>query len=319
MTRVLVTGATGFVGRTLCEVLSQAGHTVRAAVRADRPLPEGVSESAIVGDIDAHTDWGAALLGVDMVVHLAARAHVIHDSAANAALYYETNAAGTQRLATAAAQASVGRLVYLSSVKVNGEATLDRPYTAMDEPCPQDDYGKSKWLAEQRLATLAGRNGMATVIVRSPLVYGPGVRANFLRLMRIVDKQWPLPLGAVDNERSLVSIWNLCDFLAKVLLHPAAQNRTWMISDGEDLSTPELIRRIGRAMGRRVRLLPVPAMLLKLMGGLAGQKAEMERLCGSLTVDVTHTRRELGWSPLLSVDEGIARTVHWYASERASR
>jgi nucleoside-diphosphate-sugar epimerase len=319
MTRVLVTGATGFVGRTFCEVLSQAGHTVRAALRAARPMPAGVSEAAIVGDIGAQTDWRAALLGVDLVVHLAARAHVIHDSPANAALYYETNAEGTRRLAESAAEASVGRFVYLSSVKVNGEATLDKPYTAADEPFPQDDYGKSKWLAEQRLAQLAGRNGMATVIVRSPLVYGPGVRANFLRLMRIVDKEWPLPLGAVENERSMVSIWNLCDFLATVSSHPAAQNRTWMVSDGDDLSTPELIRRIGRAMGRRVRLLPIPAALLKLMGRLAGQKAEMDRLCGSLAVDVTQTRRELGWSPLLTVDEGIARTVQWYTSERASQ
>jgi len=249
---------------------------------------------------------------VDGVVHLAARAHVIHDSAANAALYYETNAEGTRRLAAAAAQASVKRLVYLSSVKVNGEATRDRPYTAADEPRPEDDYGKSKWLAEQHLAQPAALGGMDTVIVRSPLVYGPGVRANFLRLMSLVDKEWPLPLGAVDNARSLVSIWNLCDFLVRVLSYPAARNRTWMISDGDDLSTPELIRRIGRAMNRRVRLVPVPASLLKLIGGLTGRKAELDRLCGSLAIDVAPTRRELGWSPLLTVDEGIARTVQWY-------
>jgi nucleoside-diphosphate-sugar epimerase len=315
MTRVLVTGATGFVGRTLCEVLSKAGHTVRAALRTDRSLPGCVSERAIVGDIGGGTDWGAALLGVDMVVHLAARAHVIHDALANSTLYFETNAQGTRSLAEASAKAGVRRFVYLSSVKVNGESTPNRPYTAIDVPCPQDDYGRSKWAAEKHLTQIAADTGMRAVIVRSPLVYGPGVRANFLRLMAIVDKGWPLPLEAIENQRSLVNIWNLCDFMAHVLGHPAAPDRVWMVSDGDDLSTPELIRRIGRAMGRRTKLFAVPVNLLNLTGRLVGKKEEVERLCGSLVLDVTPARRELGWSPSTTIDEALARTVQWYVSK----
>jgi nucleoside-diphosphate-sugar epimerase len=315
MRRVLVTGAAGFVGSTLCDVLSKAGYRVRAALRIDRLVPGSVSERIVVGDIGAGTDWREALMDVDIVIHLAARAHIIHDIRADSRLYFETNAQGTRFLANASAQAGVGRFVYLSSVKVNGEATINRAYSAFDKPAPQDAYGTSKWLAEKYLTEIAETTGLDAVIVRSPLVYGPGVRANFLRLLRVVDKEWPLPLGSVENRRSLVSVWNLCEFLVQALQNPLARNRTWMVSDGDDLSTPELIRRIGLAMGRRVRLLPFPVDLLKLIGGLVGQRAETARLCGSLAVDVTHTRRELGWSPSITVDESIARTVNWYLSQ----
>ena len=176
----------------------------------------------------------------------------------------------------------------------------------------------SKWLGEKAVIDIGAASGMQALIVRSPLVYGPNVRANFLRLMRWVDKEWPLPLGAIDNSRSLVSIWNLCDFLLHVSDHVAAPGRTWMVSDGEELSTPELIRRIGSAMDRRVRLLPVPASVLKLIGGLAGRKAEVARLCGSLVVDISRTRSELGWSPPVTVTDAIGRTVEWYLSRRVS-
>jgi nucleoside-diphosphate-sugar epimerase len=248
------------------------------------------------------------------VVHLAARAHILHDS--GAALYVETNAEGTLRLADESARAGVRRFLYLSSVKVNGEATVGRGYTSSDEPHPLDDYGKSKWSAEMYVRRIAASSAMEAVIVRPPLVYGPGVRANFLRLMRMVDSGWPLPLGAIDNRRSLVSIWNLCDFLTRVLEHPMAPNRTWMVSDGDDLSTPDLIRRLGHAMGKRVRFIPVPIRVLKLIGALTGKKAELDRLCGSLTVDMTQSCRDLEWTPPLSVDESLARTVQWYRSGR---
>jgi len=316
MTRVMVTGVTGFVGPTLCDLLARSGYVVRAAVRNDRPVPACISEKAVVGDIATSTDWQAALRGVDVVIHIAARAHVLHETGANSDLYIETNTRGTERLANASAEAGIRRFVYMSSVKVNGEVTTDHAYTAYDDPRPRDAYGTSKWLAEKHLMEIAARTGMEAVIVRSPLVYGPGVRANFLRLLRWVDRELPLPLGAIENSRSLVSIWNLCDLLVHVLNHPLAPGRTWMVSDGEDLSTPELIRRLGSAMGRRVKLVPVPAGLLRLFGELIGRKAEIARLCGSLTVNIEPTCRELGWSPPIKVDEGLARTVAAYLAAR---
>jgi nucleoside-diphosphate-sugar epimerase len=319
MTRVLVTGATGFVGQTLCETLARSDNVVRAALRNDRSIPPGVSEKAVVGDIAATTDWRAALRGVDVVIHIAARAHILHDSSANSDLYMETNVRGTERLAHASALAGIRRFVFLSSVKVNGEETTDHAYTADDEPHPQDDYGKSKRLAEEHVREVAARTGMKAVIVRSPLVYGPGVRANFLRLLHWVDNEWPLPLAAIENTRSLVSIWNLCDLLVRLIEHPLAPGRTWLVSDGEDLSTPELIQRIANAMRRRARLVPVPLAVLRLIGGLTGRGAEIARLCGSLAVNIDETCRELGWSPPMKVDEALARTVTWYLSDGARK
>lgn len=317
--RILVTGATGFVGRRLCAELAQRGDLVRAALRTDRPLPAYIAEQAVVGDIAGTTRWKAALEGVDAVIHLAARAHILNDAPENAHLYVETNTRGTECLAEAAAQAGVSRFLFLSSVKVNGEDSAQRAYTARDEPHPADAYGTSKWLAEKSLRAVAAKTGMQAAIVRSPLVYGPGVRANFYRLMRWVDAQWPLPFGAIKNRRSLVGVWNLCDLLMNLLSNPAAPDGTWMVSDGEDLSTPELIRRIGRAMNRRSLLPPVPVGLLNICACLAGRKAEIARLCGSLAVDIVPTREELGWSPPVSADEALARTVSWYLSDGAAR
>lgn len=309
--RVLVTGATGFVGQVLCGQLVQSGYVVRAALRSQGATPVDIGERVMIGDI-ATADWTQALSGVDYVLHAAARAHVLHDHRANADIYFETNARATARLANAAAQLGVRRFVYLSSVKVNGEENSGPAYAATDEPRPQDAYGTSKWHAEKLLMEVAEHTNMQAAIVRSPLVYGPGVKANFLRLLRWVDNGWPLPLGGVVNKRSLVSIWNLCDFLECVLRHPRAANGTWMVSDGEDLSTPDLIRRIGEAMHRQVRLLPIPVAALRVVGRLMGRQAEIARLCGSLIVDTTRTRSDLEWSAPLSVDEALARTVQWY-------
>ncbi len=312
--RVLVTGATGFVGKTLCATLAEQGYRVRAALRAEQPVPTCVSETTVVGDIGASTVWDAALDGVDAIVHLAARAHVLNDSSENADLYLEANARGTGRLAEAAAKEGIQRFVFLSSIKVNGEDSSHGAYTALDQPRPGDAYGTSKWLAEKSLAEVTRTTGMKVAVVRSPLVYGPGVRANFLRLMRWVDGRWPLPLGAIANRRSIVSVWNLCSLLAELLENSSAAG-TWMVSDGDDLSTPELIRRIGRSMGRHVRLLSVPVGLLRTVGRLAGRDAEMARLCGSLVVDISQTRLMLGWSPPVPTDEALARTVEWYRSQ----
>lgn len=283
-------------------------------------MPHRAVESVVVGDIGARTDWQSALRDVDYVIHAAARAHVLNDAEANSRLYVETNAYGTQCLADAAARSGVRRFVFLSSVKVNGEETTGRAaYTGADEPRPQDAYAASKWAGEKSVVEVAARTGMEAAIVRSPLVYGPGVRANFLRLMRLVDKQRPLPLGAIDNRRSLVSVWNLCDLLTNLLRNPAAPGGTWMVSDGEDFSTADLIRRLGHAMDRRVRLVSVPLGLLRFSGRLMGRKAEVARLCGSLVVDIAQTREKLTWSPPLATDEGLARTVFWYQSEGRAR
>ncbi|HEV8018104.1 MAG TPA: NAD-dependent epimerase/dehydratase family protein [Steroidobacteraceae bacterium] len=314
MTRVLVTGATGFVGRQLCENLAAAGYLVRAALRTDRALPAWIAEKTVTGDISGATRWGPALENVDLVIHAAARTHVLYDSPANSRLYVETNSDATQALAAESARSGVRRFVYLSSVKVNGEGRGGRPYTAGDEPQPQDAYGSSKWLAEQRLWQIVARTSLPAAVVRAPLVYGVGVGANFLRLLRWIDRERLLPLGAVRNQRSLVSVWTLCDLLSRLLVHPAAVNGTWMVSDGEDLSTPELVRRIAHLMGRRARLLSVPPSLLRVAGALAGKGAEMLRLCASLTVDIAATRERLGWGPPLSAEEALARTVSWYRS-----
>jgi nucleoside-diphosphate-sugar epimerase len=310
--RVLVTGATGFVGRHLCTTLVERGYAVRAAVRSEKA--DFGCERAVVGEIDSRTDWDAALDGVDAVVHLAARAHVMRgDKSLDS--FVRTNALGTQRLASEAARRTVSRFVYLSTVKVNGEKTGERSFTASDEPHPEDPYGVSKWLGEQYLREVAAKTRMQAVIVRAPLVYGPGARANFLRLMQLVDKGLPLPFGAVDNRRSLVNIWNLQDLLVNVLTNDAAPGRTWMVSDGDDVSTPELVQRLATALGRKVKLVAVPERVLRVCASMIGARAAIGRLCNSLTVDVATTRTDLTWSPPVSMNEALARTVQWYRAE----
>jgi nucleoside-diphosphate-sugar epimerase len=234
-------------------------------------------------------------------------------------LYLDVNAHATRRLAEAAARAGVQRFLYVSSIKVNGEETLHYPFKPVDPPNPRDDYGLSKCLGEQSLLKVAASTGMRVAIVRPPLVYGPGVRANFLRLLRWVDRGWPLPLGSINNRRSLVSVWNLCDLLRRLLEDPLPGMPTWLVSDGEDLSTPELIRRIAAAMARRANLLPCPPSVLQAAGAVLGRSAEVGRLCGSLVVDVSQTQQQLRWSPPLSVDEALARTVRWYLTDDRTR
>jgi nucleoside-diphosphate-sugar epimerase len=315
MRRALITGATGFVGRVLCRRLAAAGYRLRAAVRSDCELPSCIAEKIVVGDISVATEWRAALADVDLVVHAAARTHVPRGDPQNSALYEAVNVHGTRQLAQAAAGAGVRRFVYLSSIKVNGESTGQRPYEANDPPAPRDDYGKSKLQAETYLLKAAAGTAMEPAIVRPPLVYGPGVRANFLRLMRAVDNQWPLPFGAVRNRRSLVSVWNLCDLIETLLVTERSAAGVWLVSDGEDPSTPELIRRLARAMQRSVRLVAVPVPLLQLCAAIAGRGMEAARLCGSLTVSIAATRATLGWAPPVSMDEALMRTSSWYRAQ----
>ena len=291
------------------------GHRVRAAVREGSSVPDGVDEVSIVGDLGADTDWSRAVAGVDCVVHAAARVHVVNDRPENASLYLQANAYATQRLAAACVRSGVRRLVYLSSIKVNGESTFDRPYTAQDAPAPRDAYGVSKWRAEELLFEAARVSDLEVVAIRPPLVYGPGVRANFFRLMSWVHRGIPLPFAMVRNARSMVSIWNLCDLIQYVIGWAQPVSGVLLVSDGEDLSTAQLMRKLASEMKVPSRLLPVPPVLLRASGKIIGRSAEVDRLLGSLQVDSTQTCARMVWTPPLSVDASLARTVQWFLSE----
>ena len=312
---VLITGADGFVGGALCEALAASGRPVKRALRAARP---GVSNAVAVGDIGGETDWRAALEGAGVVVHLAARTHVLRETAADPlAEYRRVNLDGTRRLAQQAARSGVRRLVFVSSIKVNGEAT-ERPFTEDDAPRPEDAYGISKWEAEQALARVAGETGLQTAVLRPPLVYGPGVKGNFLRLMGLVARGMPLPLASIANRRSLIGAGNLVDAIIKAIDVPAASGRAYLVSDGEDVSAPDLVRAIARALGVEPRLLPCPPALLRLGAALIGKRAELARLTGSLQADGSRARRELDWRPRLSLAQGLAETARWYYSQSSA-
>lgn len=310
---ILVTGATGFVGSALANRLmadGTCGGVVAALRRLDASLPEGV-KLVQTGDLLPTTDWGVALQQVDSVVHCAARVHVMQDIANNPLdAYRHVNVQGTLNLARQAAQAGVCRFVFVSSIKVNGEATRPgNPFTADDAPAPLDPYGVSKMEAEQSLRDISAQTGMEVVIVRPPLVYGPGVKANFASMMRWVARGAPLPLGSIHNARSMVALDNLVDLLVTCLKHPAAAGQTFLLSDGEDVSTTELLRRTAQVMGKPARLLPVSAALLQMGAALLGKGDVAQRLCGSLQVDISKTRQLLGWSPPLTLDQGLKKAV----------
>lgn len=310
----LVTGANGFVGSALCARLLRDQTAVRGAARPLSSLPDGV-EAIAVGRLSSETDWTVALRGVGQVVHLAARVHVMNDKSTDPlAEFRRVNVEGTANLARQAVAAGVRRFVYLSSIKVNGEFTQEgRPFAADDAPAPEDPYGVSKHEAEQALHQIAADTGMEVVIIRPPLVYGPGVKANFESMIRWLARGVPLPLAAVtQNRRSLVALDNLVDLVVTCLNHPAATNQTFLVSDGEDLSTADLLKRIGAALGCPARLFHLPPGLLKLGAALVRKPGIYQRLCGSLQLDIAKTRQLLGWSPLVSVDEGLRRTANGF-------
>ncbi|MBT9551213.1 MAG: SDR family oxidoreductase [Hydrogenophaga sp.] len=306
---IAVTGASGFVGRALCASMRTQGRTVVPLVRtADQTHPAG---ARAIGDIGPDTDWTHALRGVDCVVHCAARVHVVHDEHPDPlGAFRRVNVDGTRALAMAAAAAGVRRLVFVSSLKVHGEQTLPgAPFHARSTPAPQDAYGQSKWEAEQALWAVSATTGLEIVVVRPPLVYGPGAKANFLRLMQWVARGLPLPLGGIHNRRSLLALDNLTDLLQICIDHPAAAGQTLLASDDHDMSTPELIRGLATAMGRPARLLPVPVSWLRLAGRLTGQTPQIERLTGSLQVDIGHTREVLSWTPPWTVQQALKLAV----------
>jgi nucleoside-diphosphate-sugar epimerase len=273
-------------------------------------LPISV-ESIAVGGIDGNTDWQEVLTGCEVVVHLAARVHVISDAATHQLEEFrQVNVQGTLNLARQAAAAGVRRFLFVSSIKVNGEATqLGHPFTADDVPAPLDAYGFSKMEAEQGLCEISVQTGMDVVVIRPPLVYGPGVKANFAALIHAVHRGLPLPLGAVHNQRSFVSLDNLVDFIVTCITHPQAANQTFLVSDGQDLSTTELVRGMAQAAGVRARLLPVPVWALQAGASLLGKGDVVQRLCGNLQVDISKVRNLLGWVPPVSVEEGLRRAM----------
>lgn len=325
---VLVTGASGFVGRALSSTLCARGYRVRAVVRTPDTsiLPDDADSgdrqrlTGIVIDDIAHTaDWVPVLEGVHTVVHLAARTHVLNESGAESlSEYRRVNVEGTRQLAQEAARAGVTRFVFLSSIKVNGESTRERPFTEADPPCPEDAYGISKWEAEQALRTIAAGSGMKAVVLRPPLVYGPGVKGNLLNLLRAVARRRPLPLASIRNRRSLVYVGNLVDAIIVGMESPAAGG-TYLVSDGQDLSTPELVRMLAEALGVPAVLLPCPPLLLALGGTLLGRSAAVSRLTGSLQIDSSRIRRELAWQPPYPVAEGMAVMARWYHAQSGLR
>ncbi len=315
--RALVTGATGFVGAQLCPTLAQHGWQVACVSRSPwRGARTAGLEEVILPLSLQDVGWRNALRSARCVVHLAAHVHQMRDATRSANVYHEVNVAGSQFVAEQAARAGVRRFLYLSSIKVNGEGGGPAPYRAEDAPNPHDDYGRSKRDAEIALRDLCARSGMELVIIRPPLVYGPGVRANFRRLLRLSAMGVPLPLGSIDNRRSLVNVWNLADFIETCMTHPRAPGNTFLISDGEDLSTPQLLRKLARLMRRPSRLFRFPPQALMRIAQRVSLGSEMRRLCESLQVDSTPARERLDWRPVVSVDEGLERTVAAYRQTR---
>lgn len=317
MQKVLVTGATGFVGRHLCALLTRRGYEV---VGAARSLPTEAEYPGCdirqIGDIGFDTDWEPVLDGADFVVHLAARVHVMNEQETDAlAAFRRVNVEGTERLLRSNSMRTVKRFIYLSSVKVHGEATPGSPFSVDDIPAPSDPYARSKLEAEQSLEAIGARTGLDTVIIRPPLVYGPGVGGNFYRLMKMVSKGIPLPFARIDNRRSLVGIANLCELILECLSNPSASGQRFLVSDNADVSSPDLVRHIAAAMGRPARLLPVPLSALRFAAKLLGRSSEAKRLTESLQVDIRDTMRTLNWQPAFSVADGIQSAVDWYRDQ----
>ena len=325
--KVLVTGSGGFIGAKLCDELIARGKHVCGATRARCEEPKGALDrtpsnhashgssrfkTVEVGNIGEGADWTEALEGVDAVVHLAARAHILREFALDLlAEFRKINTQGTLTLAEAAARAGVKRFVFLSSVGASGDSSSEAPLTEETPPRPTTPYGLSKWEAEQALQEVESRTGIEVVIIRPPLLYGPRVKGNFLRFVQLIERGVPLPLGGLRNRRSFLGLSNIVDLICCCLEHPEAAGKTFLASDGDDVSTPELIRRIAKALGKSARLLPLPEWLLRFGGAITGKSEDVRRLCGSLQIDSSRVRRVLGWTPPSTMQEELTRTAEW--------
>ena len=318
--KILVTGANGFIGTQLSETLANSGHQVRDTARSIA-ANRSTTREMITCDLESADTLDHLTTGCDAIVHLAGRAHVMSDDPATSeSLYISANVDVTRRLAQSAARTGVKRMILMSSVKVNGElTTIDSPFTSQDRPNPQDPYGRSKTQAEQTLWDVASASGLEGVVIRPPLVYGPGVRANFASLIGIVDRGIPLPLGSIQNKRSFVSVDNLIDCIETTLQTPNAGGQTFLVSDGQDLSTPELIRAIASSLHKSPMLIPIPTALLKLAATTAGKRNAYDRLCGSLTVDIALTKQKLSWTPPFTVQDSLQRTVDAFIQSKEAR
>ena len=305
--KILLTGATGFVGGAVLDKLKF--NDVRVLGRS---RPELAEVDFVAAEIKSNVDYSIALVGVGVIVHSAARVHVMNDKAQNPLdAFREVNALGTLNLAQQAAAAGVKRFVFISTIKVNGESTqFSVPFRADDLPSYEDAYAVSKSEAEFSLRALSKETGMEVVIIRPPLVYGPGVKANFAAMMKLAAKNLPLPLGAIHNKRSLVALENLVDLIVTCIDHPKAANETFLVSDDQDVSTTELLNKMTVAAGKKPWLIPVPMKLIQLGAMLLGKKAVADRLCGNLQVDISHTKNVLGWSPPITLEQGLARCFH---------
>jgi len=316
--KVLVTGGSGFVGMNLCQQLFDTGVHVRSVGRSKFQAPS--ASSFTIDGIDANTDWGDALGHVDVVVHCAARVHIMDDRSADPlAEFHEVNTCGTLNLARQAAKVGVKRFIFLSSIKVNGEYTTEQRFVSGDTNIPLDPYGLSKYEAERGLLQLAQETGLEVVIIRPPLVYGPGVKANFLSLLRWVHKGIPLPLGMINNKRSFVALDNLVDLICVCIDHPNAKGQIFLVSDDDDLSTTELLQGMAKALGQPSRLIPVPMFVLNCGARLLGKADIAQRLFSSLQVDISKTKQLLGWSPPITVEQGLKQVAVAYIKGDESR
>ena len=314
MSIVFITGADGFIGKALCTEMLSRGWQVRASIRSLEKIKSLPEEIQIIetGSIGPDTDWANALDNVDSVVHLAGRVHAMEDSSSDPLSGYRfVNTFGTGKLARSAASSGVRRFIFMSTVKVNGEGG-GVPYCEDDIPGPSDPYSISKWEAEKTINAIAGETGMEAVSIRAPMVYGPEVKANFFKLLKIVDRGIPMPFAGVKNKRSMIYLGNLVDVIITCLTHPEAGQKTYLVSDDYDISTPELIRQIAESLGKTAKLFYLPLFMLRLTGAITGKSQAIDRLTNSLAVDLSRIKRELNWNPPFTLAQGLKQTAEWF-------